>query len=67
MSQKKNEGILFPTEIRVVGSYTDRLLMFEFWREATATSVPGLLCQSGRRRPENFSILSSLITEGVFT
>ena len=60
MSQKKNEGILFPTEIRVVGSYTDRLLMFEFWREATATSVPGLLCQSGRRRPENVSILSSL-------
>ena len=34
--------------------------MFEFWREATATSVPGLLCQSGRRRPENVSILSSL-------
>ena len=26
--------------------------MFEFWREATAASVPGLLCQSGRRRPE---------------
>ena len=26
MSQKKNEGILFPTEIQVVGSYTDRLL-----------------------------------------
>ena len=26
MSQKKNEGILLPTEIRVVGSYTDRLL-----------------------------------------
>ena len=24
--EKKNEGILFPTEIRVVGSYTDRLL-----------------------------------------
>ena len=24
--QKKNEGILFPEEIRVVGSYTDRLL-----------------------------------------
>ena len=37
------------------------ILMFEFWREATATSVPGLLCQSGRRRPENVSILSSLI------
>ena len=29
MSQKKNEGILFPTEIRVVGSYTDRLLRTE--------------------------------------
>ena len=27
MSQKKNEGIRFPTEIRVVGSYTDRLLI----------------------------------------
>ena len=26
--------------------------MFEFWREATAASVPGLVCQSGRRRPE---------------
>ena len=36
------------------------ILMFEFWREATATSVPGLLCQSGRRRPENVSNLSSL-------
>ena len=35
------------------------ILMFEFWREATVTSVPGLLCQSGRRRPENVSILSS--------
>ena len=38
------------------------ILMFEFWREATATSVPGLLCQSGRLRPENVSILSSLMT-----
>ena len=28
------------------------ILMFEFWKEATATSVPGLLCQSGRRRPK---------------
>ena len=37
------------------------ILMFEFWREATATSVPGLLCQSGRLRPENVSILSSLV------
>ena len=35
-------------------------LMFEFWREATATSVPGLLYQSGRGRLENVSILSSL-------
>ena len=34
--------------------------MFEFWREATAPSAPGLLCQSGRRLPENVSILSSL-------
>ena len=36
------------------------ILMFEFGREATAASVPGLLCQSGRRRPQNVSILSSL-------
>ena len=36
--------------------------MFDFWREATATSVPGFLCLSGRRRPENVSILSSLLT-----
>ena len=36
------------------------ILMFEFWREATATSLPGFLCQSGRRRPENVSILTSL-------
>ena len=35
--------------------------MFEFWRETTAGSVPGLLGQSGRRRPENVSILSSQI------
>ena len=27
MLQKKNEGILFPAEIRVVGSYTDPLLI----------------------------------------
>ena len=33
------------------------ILMFEFWREATAASVPG---QSGRRRPENVSVLSFL-------
>ena len=29
MSQEKNEGILFSAEIRVVGSYTDRLLIME--------------------------------------
>ena len=37
------------------------ILMFEFWREATAAPVPALLCQSGRRRPENVSLLSSLM------
>ena len=37
------------------------ILMFEFWQEATAASVPGFLCQSGRHRPENVSILSSLM------
>ena len=37
------------------------ILMFEFWREATATSFPGLLCQSCGRRPENVSILISLL------
>ena len=30
MSQKKNDGILFPTEIRVVGSYTDRFLKVDW-------------------------------------
>ena len=30
MLQKKNEGILFSAEIRVVGSYTDRLINFIF-------------------------------------
>ena len=35
--------------------------MFYFWREATAALVPGFLCQSVRRRPENVSILSSLM------
>ena len=38
------------------------LSSLRFWREATAALVPGFLCQSGRRRPENVSILSSLIT-----
>ena len=37
--------------------------MFYFWREATAALVPGFLFQSGRRRPENVSILSSLVNE----
>ena len=36
--------------------------MFYFWREATAALVPGFLYQSGRRRPENVSILSSLVS-----
>ena len=31
MLQKKNEGILFSAEIRVVGSYTDRLLSIGVW------------------------------------
>ena len=35
--------------------------MFYFRRGATAVLVPGFLCQSGRRRPENVSILSSLL------
>ena len=35
--------------------------MFYFWRGATAALVPGFLCQSGCRRPENVSILSSLM------
>ena len=33
MLQKKNEGILFFAEIRVVGSYTDRLLMVVIWND----------------------------------
>ena len=36
------------------------ILMFEFWREATVTFFPGLLCQFGRHRPKKVSILSSL-------
>ena len=36
--------------------------MFYFWRGATAALIPGFLCQSSRRRPENVSILSSLVT-----
>ena len=40
MLQKKNEGILFSAEIRVVGSYTDRLLRMEkskmFWSHVVA-------------------------------
>ena len=34
MSQKKNEGILFSAEIRVVGSYTNRLLKRLFPQES---------------------------------
>ena len=40
--------------------------MFYFWREATAALVPGFLCQSGRRHPENVSILSSLLVPESF-
>ena len=38
--------------------------MFDFWREATTASVPGFLRQSGRRRPERVSVLSSLLLRG---
>ena len=30
--------------------------MLEFWRELTAASVPALLCQPGRLRPETSSL-----------
>ena len=52
---------LFGILLRRRPSEFTAILMFEFWREATAASVPGFLCQSGRRRPENVSILSSLL------
>ena len=62
-------GVFMWSHIFLFGSLPRRrppeftaILMFEFWREATAASVPGLLCQSGRRRPENVSILSSLVS-----
>ena len=41
MSQKKNEGILFPTEIRVVGSYTDRLLNLDHLSYYNIIFYPG--------------------------
>ena len=44
MSQKKNEGILSPTEIRVVGSYTDRLLTILTVSERGPKEFPKLLC-----------------------
>ena len=37
MLQKKNEGILFSAEIRVVGSYTDRLLRMPKLQEIFTT------------------------------
>ena len=52
---------LFSILLRCRPSEFTAILMFEFWREATAASVPGFLCQSGHRRPENVSILSSLL------
>ena len=46
MSQKKYEGILFSAEIRVVGSYTDRLLNLEHKCNSiyTATWMHTSLC-----------------------
>ena len=52
---------LFGILLRRRPSEFTAILMFEFWRQATAASVPGFVCQSGRRRPENVSILSSLV------
>ena len=46
MSQKKNEGIMFPTEIRVVGSYTDRLLNIMALKSNLAD---GLRCEGPHR------------------
>ena len=49
MSQKKNEGILLATEIRVVGSYTDRLLSgkIETGHQGEASvQLPISTCQS---------------------
>ena len=54
---------LFGSLLRRRPSEFTAILKFEFWREAMAVLVPGLLCQSGRRLPENVSILSSLLTE----
>ena len=42
--------------------------MFEFWREATVASVPGLLCQSSCRRPEkglNLKFPNKYVEDGV--
>ena len=39
MSQKKNEGILFPTEIWVVGSYTDRLLIARIFKSSLTIEI----------------------------
>ena len=50
MLQKKNEGILFSAEIRVVGSYTDRLLSFFRLRFFISSS--------------NFLVKSSIFTDG---
>ena len=41
------------SHIFLFGSLPKRHPVFEFGREATAASVPGFLCQSGRSRPEN--------------
>ena len=43
---------LFGSVLRWRPSEFTAIFMLEFWREATAAVVPGLLCQCGRRRPE---------------
>ena len=58
----RNHIFLFGSLLRRRPSEFTAILMFEFWREATAASVAGWLCQSGRRRPENVSILKWLVS-----
>ena len=49
MLQKKNEGILFSAEIRVVGSYTDRLLRVSHERSARASQTRRRACEARER------------------
>ena len=68
MLQKKNEGILFSAEIRVVGSYTDRLLrhifltakstfLFADGGSFTKTTTRGISAFNFRRFPTTNQIL----------